>query len=212
MLWVLFCQRQHLLIRMRIAKICRLNIFHTLIVLTFLGLLMSSNGRGDETLTLFLGRSNKKDLLELIRFKWGRFEPYSVIGVAYRRSLFQSGRYYQFEWGGNLVKHLEKWSLLEGDALVVFRWKWAPWNEFVKTSLGVGEGLSLVTGYPSSESVSQPIRSHFLNYLWVDVRFELPDVPAWAVDSIIHHRSGIYGLFGVSGGSNYLCLGITRKL
>jgi hypothetical protein len=163
-------------------------------------------------LGLFSGLSNSHDLLDLMQGKFGRYEPYPIVGLNYSRR-FLDAELVQLEWSGQVVKHLESWSLFEFDAFAVARWKWFPWNDFVITSLGFGDGLSLTTDYPSSETVSQNIRSRFLIYLWIDLRLTLPQLPEWSLDFIIHHRSGGYGLIGgVSGGSNYLCIGVTRVL
>jgi hypothetical protein len=164
------------------------------------------------SLSIFAGQSNQYDLLDLARFRFGGFEPYSIFGINYARAFYSPSQYFHLEWAGQIVKHFEKFSLFEVDAMAAFRWKWFPWNEWITTSLALGEGLSLASGYPSSESISQNIHSNYLNYLWVDIRLGVPSIPKWKLDFIIHHRSGIYGLInGVSGGSNYLCIGITRE-
>jgi hypothetical protein len=164
-----------------------------------------------EHVSVFFGQSNNEDLLNIVRLRLGDYEPYSIVGIEYGRPFLVPSPYYQLEWAGHLVKHLESASLFELDALVTFRWKWFPWNSVVHTELGLGEGLSLATGYPSSELVSQNIRSPLMNYLWIDWRFSLPSMPEWALNLNLHHRSGVYGLFGVRGGSNYISVGITRR-
>lgn len=166
-----------------------------------------------KSLSLYVGQSNSNDLLELIRFRLGSFQPYSILGLGYSSSFTENPTYYSFGWAGHLVKHFEKVDLFELDGLFTFRWHWFPWNRYLVTSLGIGEGLSLASGYPSPELVVQNIKAPLLNYLFVNIRIGLPSIPLWSLDLIIHHRSGIYGtLFGVNGGSNYLCLGLTRNL
>lgn len=194
-----------------IKAVSKLIFYGSICVITHLTL--HNYAFASEHLTFFGGRSNTNDLLDIVRFRFGSFETYNILGLQYNKTLIGPYKYADFEWAGQVVKHLEKWSLFELDALIAFRWKWFPWNHWIQTSLALGEGISYVTGYPSSETVSQNIYSKYLNYLWVDLRVGLPSHPKWKIDFIIHHRSGGYGLInGVSGGSNYLCLGITREL
>ena len=162
------------------------------------------------SLTVYAGQSNSNDLLQIIHFEFGGFEPYPILGLEYSK-VFRETRFFDLEWAFHFVKHFETVSLFELDGLATFRWKSFPWNEWVTTSLGIGEGVSWATGYPSSESVSQNIRAPLLNYLWIDVRMGLPSMPEWFLDLILHHRSGVYGLLGVAGGSNYISLGVTRR-
>lgn len=166
-----------------------------------------------KTLTVFYGQSNVNDLLDIVQLRIGKFEPYSILGVQYSQKFLDVPTYFNLEWAGHLVKHFERWDLFEVDALVILRWNWFPWNSYLNTSLGMGEGFSLASGHPSSETVSQGIYAPFLNYLWIDLRFSIPALPEWGADIILHHRSGIYGLIaGVEGGSNYISFGVTRRL
>lgn len=173
----------------------------------------AADARSPWSLTVYSGVSNTNDLLEITRLRFGEFEPYWIVGAGLNRELLLRPGLFSLEWSQHLVKHLEKASLFELDQLIVFRWRWFPWNDFVPTTLGFGEGISLTTGFPSSETVSQNIRSLLLNYLLVDATFEWPGLPDWALNVRLHHRSGIYGvLFGIHGGSNYVCLGLTHKI
>jgi len=164
------------------------------------------------SLVSYTGRSNTADLLELVRLRFEKWEPYYIIGLGLNYKLSSDEKYYSFEWSNQIVKHLENFSLFEFDTLITFRWLWFPWNEFMPTTLAFGEGFSQTTGHPSSERISQGIRAKFLNYLSTEVTFSLPDSPDWALLARIHHRSGIYGLISnVSGGSNYVSLGVMKR-
>ena len=56
-----------------------------------------------------------------------------------------------FELEGQAVKHLEGQHHWEFNGLVIARWLRFPWNDIVKTSFAVGEGLSLATNKSVSE-------------------------------------------------------------
>jgi len=115
-----------------------------------------------------------------------------------------------FELEGQVVKHLAGQHYWEFNALVVARWLRFPWNDIIKTSFAVGEGLSLATEISVSEEKYHGDKtSKFLNYLMFEFDFALPDEPRWSLVTRLHHRSGVFGLFnGVHGASNALGMGI----
>jgi hypothetical protein len=115
-----------------------------------------------------------------------------------------------FELEGQIVKHLAGQYHWEFNTLVVARWLRFPWNDIIKTSFAVGEGLSLATETPVSEEKYHGEKTNnLLNYLMIEFDFALPHDPRWSLVTRIHHRSGVYGLFnGVHGASNALGMGI----
>jgi hypothetical protein len=115
-----------------------------------------------------------------------------------------------FEWEGQIVKHIAGQHHWEFNALVVARWLRFPWNHIIKTSFAVGEGLSLASETPAFEEKYHGKETNaFLNYLMFEFDFALPQNPRWSLVTRLHHRSGVYGLFnGVDGASNALGLGI----
>ena len=104
------------------------------------------------------------------------------------------------------------------------RWKYFPWNEFLRTSAAVSTGLNYASGVPNLEvRWSDNNRGQrLLHYLSPEITFGLPAMPD--TDFVIrsHHRSGggaiwgndvpIYGsLFhGTAGGAQYLTAGIRQ--
>ena len=115
-----------------------------------------------------------------------------------------------FELEGQAVKHLEGQHHWEFNSLVIARWLRFPWNDIVKTSFAVGEGLSLATNKSVSEEKYHGEKTDkFLNYLMFEFDFALPHEPSWSLVTRIHHRSGVFGLFGgVHGATNAFSLGI----
>jgi hypothetical protein len=115
-----------------------------------------------------------------------------------------------FELEGQIVKHLVGQHHWEFNILVVARWLRFPWNNLIKTSFAIGEGLSLALETPAFEEKYHGTETNaFLNYLMFEFDFSLPSHPRWSLVTRLHHRSGIYGLFnGVDGASNALGLGI----
>jgi hypothetical protein len=115
-----------------------------------------------------------------------------------------------FELEGQIVKHVAGQHHWEFNALVVARWPCFPWNNIIKTSFAVGEGLSLAMETSVFEEKYHGEETNaFLNYLMFEFDFALPNNPRWSLVTRLHHRSGVYGLFnGVNGASNALGLGI----
>ena len=115
-----------------------------------------------------------------------------------------------FELEGQVVKHIEGQYYWEFNALVIARWLHFPWDEIIKTSFAVGEGLSYAT-----ETSEYEVKYHgektnkFLNYLMFEFDFALPQNPRWSLVTRLHHRSGVFGLFNeVHGATNAYALGI----
>ncbi|MCG5530360.1 hypothetical protein LRD18_05665 [Halorhodospira halochloris] len=110
------------------------------------------------------------------------------------------------------VKHSGKQSHYELNAVLIARWSRTPWDAFIDTSFAFGEGLSWASEPPpleprgtrddSEESVQ------LLNYLLFELEAGPPQ-SNWRAFTRIHHRSGVFGLFGgIRGGSNFLGLGL----
>ena len=104
-------------------------------------------------------------------------------------------------------------SLFELDPFVMFRWNKFPWNQYLMTSFGIGEGLSYATRIPAEEAkdaeqAGDPTK-HLINFLTLELTAALPSYPQWQLVSRIHHRSGAFGTYGAgNSGSNALTLGI----
>lgn len=94
-------------------------------------------------------------------------------------------------------------------------WKEFPWNKYVRTRLGLGEGLSIVKDrldieVQNTNKEGEKSDAHVLNYLDLTLAFNLRDITRWEklenyyTGVGISHRSGIFGhVSGVDGGSNY---------
>lgn len=112
----------------------------------------------------------------------------------------------------------------EFNFLFVLRWHEFPWSNHIKTSFGIGEGLSYATEKPPLEKdplyVNHPNAydnvqdepyepSRLMNYLMFDLTFALPNYPKYHTFFRLHHRSTIFGLMNGSRtcGSNYLTAG-----
>jgi hypothetical protein len=94
---------------------------------------------------------------------------------------------------------------------VAFRWTTFPWNNYIKTSVAISEGISLATQVDTVERNAN--RNHagsvFLNYFSPEITFSPPEYEKYELVLSIHHRSGLYGLIdNVNAGSQFGTLGL----
>jgi hypothetical protein len=94
-------------------------------------------------------------------------------------------------------------------AALFLRYDRFPWNDRLHTSIALGEGLSLASKVPMREVQIRGNSQRLLNYLALELELTLPDHPRYSLTYRIHHRSGVFGLFGdVRGASDYYLLGL----
>lgn len=100
-------------------------------------------------------------------------------------------------------------TIYEFEPYLFFRWANFPWNSYVTTSLGIGEGVSYVTAVPAIEKKDNQNTKRLLNFLAFEATFAAPSYPQLQLVARIHHRSGAYGLYHAGNtGSNDVGLGI----
>jgi hypothetical protein len=112
----------------------------------------------------------------------------------------------------------EVWIALYG------RWKYFPWNNYLRTTIAVSTGLSYASAIPLYEVLQSGNNqgSRLLHYLSPEITFGLPSQPDTDFVIRIQHRSGggtyfgsnfpIYGsiFHRVQGGVQYLTVGIRQ--
>jgi len=134
-----------------------------------------------------------------------------TFGVSVSKQFAQLTRYMRWEVELQALKHFGEQTNWEFTGSVNLRWVVFPWNEYVETTAAIGEGLSWATQIPALEKAdpTNSDNSQLLNYILVEVTFAVPASP-WSLVTRIHHRSGVWGLFGHSG-SNVLEAGIRYR-
>ena len=103
--------------------------------------------------------------------------------------------------------HAHQW---EFETALVARWTYFPWNDTVRTTFAFGLGPSYETQTPPEE-VAIHGRSEQWSGFWTAELTAGPPESLWSGFIRLHHRSTAFGLFGKSGGSNWLALGIRRE-
>lgn len=170
---------------------------------------------GDEYLTVFAGVGTSADLPELPEGDYHIEDSY-FISIAYSKEFlnFEQAPVFgniSFELEGQVGRHFGMQNHFEFIAAALMRFNSFPWDDYIDTSFAIGDGLSYATSYPEIEIKYDNARQRLLNYLVFEIEFKKPESP-WSFVSRIHHRSGVYGLFGdVEGGSNFLTIGVRKK-
>ncbi|HVV68120.1 MAG TPA: hypothetical protein VHE99_03660 [Gammaproteobacteria bacterium] len=107
--------------------------------------------------------------------------------------------------------------IYEFNPYVTFRWAHFPWDKYITTTFGLGEGISFDSKVPAIESNSDDQNTtdspqKVLNYLMLEATFALPDHPHWELVARVHHRSGVFGLYKAeNSGSTAIGLGIRYR-
>jgi hypothetical protein len=134
-----------------------------------------------------------------------------TLGVSVSKQFAQWTRFMRFEGELQVLKHFGEQENWEFTASVNLRWVVFPWNRWVETSLALGEGLSWATEIPKLEKAdpTNSDNSQLLNYILLEITFAVPE-SSWSLVTRIHHRSGVWGLFGHTG-SNIIEAGIRYR-
>ena len=174
----------------------------------------------------FYGQSSDCDVMQVVRLactSTHTLDHTDIWGFELGRTLVKQPNGWPMDVAGfvGLVRHLEKgyqddfWQV---NAYVkVYYWGF-PWDDGLRTRVGMASGLSYAEQIPEMEAREQARRGRgtwkLLNYLDPTVDFRLGDViPARALRDTylgigVSHRSGMFGksrMFGdVNGGSNYI--------
>jgi hypothetical protein len=96
--------------------------------------------------------------------------------------------------------------IVEFAPYVMWRWRHLPLEQYLVTTIGVGDGISYVTASPQREEAAGGGKS-VLNYLALEATFSLPGHPQLELVARVHHRSPAWGLFGESQSSNAIGIG-----
>jgi len=129
------------------------------------------------------------------------------------KELYTYKDYIRLEAEGQIARHWNIQSHSEVNAQLIIRWLPFFWDDYLDTSLAFGEGLSYATEIPLLETDECDETSNLLNYLMLELSFNIPQKSSWDIFSRIHHRSGVFGLFNnVTEGSNVVCIGLRRRL
>ncbi|WP_028857090.1 hypothetical protein [Psychrilyobacter atlanticus] len=172
------------------------------------------------------GIATQSDLGDLLTFKDLKKDPNDgkLAGIQVERYVYK--RPYDFPINitlqSSFITHFNSYSGDETDYYtndntyeinfgIKIYWTEFPWDKYVRTRLGVSEGLSYTSNITNLERYNQYYKnnSNYLNYIDITLSFNAKDITK--IDELedtyigmgISHRSGIFGTInGVDGGSN----------
>jgi hypothetical protein len=102
------------------------------------------------------------------------------------------------------------------------RWIAFPWNDYIRTSIGLADGLSIATKIDSKERLLNNYRvvnnklvfsgSHVMNFFTPELTLALPKYPDYELLFRFHHRSGVYGLIDdTHAGAQFFAVGFRTR-
>lgn len=147
------------------------------------------------------------------------FEPAGFIDLKVSNELLahsvtasQLERVLSFDLDAGVGRHVGEQDHFEFTAALAARWHPFIWDETVETSIAIAQGVSYTTSVPAVEARRWRNTSQFLNHMFYEATFTLPEVPEWSLVARLHHRSGVGGLFSeVSGASNVALFGVRYR-
>jgi hypothetical protein len=142
------------------------------------------------------------------------FEDSQLVGVAASYTYAGLwGERIDLEVEGAVIKHFGLQEHVEFTAVpLAARWRRFPWQDYVRTSLGLGGGLSYAARPPAAERVVRGDAEQFLFHWYIEATAGPPS-GRWEGVFRLHHRSGGFGLLGTQGrvGSDFLTFGLRRR-
>jgi len=88
------------------------------------------------------------------------------------------------------------------------RWNPFLWDHIIDTSIAVSTGVSYATANNELEEDRARSNASFLHYFSPEITLAPPGDSSISFVVRLHHRSGVGGLFGESGGFQYLMFGL----
>jgi len=172
-----------------------------------------SEANDDWFVSIYGGQVSDTAFNEVIRFNT-KFEDYYLAAVALGKELWTDRKYLALEAEGQFVQHFKGKEHQEFNAALILRWLPFPWDDYLDTSLAVGNGISYATRDPEFEEneADDNVTVQTLYYLMLELVFALPGDSHWGVFTRVHHRSSVFGLIdGAFAASNYVCAGLRYK-
>ncbi len=169
-------------------------------------------GDGKWFASIYVGQATDNHLTAMVTEGTG-FMDYYLVSIGLGREIWRYRDCISFEWEIQIAEHYGHQSYEEYNAMLVARWLKFPWDRYLDTSFGFGEGLSYASETPEVEIKNYDDKvSRFLNFLKFEIAVNLPSTPEWVGFVQIYHRSGVFGTFnGVTGASNFIGLGLRYR-
>ena len=174
---------------------------------------------GNCAVTIYAGKFLKTEMVqvfgttdEFIPFWDWTYDGSWMVSGAFTRRVGGFGELIAIEAEAGLAKRLGATTELEIWTALYFRWKWFPWNDYLRTTIGVSTGFNWASGIPEEERIRaiDGTGRKFLHYFSPEFTLGLPSQPDWDLHVRIHHRSGWWVFPDIGGGAQFLNVGIRK--
>ncbi|MCC5858178.1 MAG: hypothetical protein JJT90_08495 [Ectothiorhodospiraceae bacterium] len=159
------------------------------------------------SVTALVGQYDHSRFLDILVLDGGDLRASYMGGGVVARELGAWGPAIRWEAEVQGYRHWGRQSLWETNGAVAVRWMRFPWDRYLDTSVSFGQGVSFASQRPALE---EPTR-RLLHYMHAELEFRPPAHDRVGLVGRLHHRSGAFGLYGVTGGSNFLTLGLRYR-
>jgi hypothetical protein len=163
------------------------------------------------TLMIYGGPASLESLIEIVKFDQPKTVPYYSLTGGYNYRFAELWGLLGVESEFTVAKYLERTKLFSVNGAFVLRWLQVPWGAKYGGGFSWGNGLSWSNGVPEVEWNFLPRTNQLLWHIIIEFEKGLSEHVSTMFR--IHHRSGIFGIFGnVTGGSDFLCLGLKYRI
>lgn len=102
-------------------------------------------------------------------------------------------------------------NIKEGNIYLIWRFTKFPWENYLKNSIAIGDGVSYATHPPFADREAGKSAGDFsraLNYLMLEVTFALPACPQFELALRLHHRCTAWGSYAKNPNAGSTNVGI----
>lgn len=166
--------------------------------------------------TIYLGKYISTPMTDIfLKFKtapwnWNTKDS-TLLSGSFSREILSYQDLFAFETEVGVGKRFGRQDEFEIWGALYARWKYFPWNDYLRTTVGVSTGLNWASDVSNIEKAKSPGHtSEVLHYLSPEITFGLPSQPNLDLVFRFHHRSGgDLGIFNnTGGGSQYQTVGL----
>lgn len=133
-----------------------------------------------------------------------------IVTLSTSRTLVRYGEYFSIDPEIGVGRY--HGNAYGGEAWLAFylRWRYFPWNDYVRTSVGVGMGPSFANNVALTPQGIRTISgASFANFFSPELELSLPSQPGIGLVVRFHHRSSIWGLLpDYSGDAQFWTAGL----
>ena len=168
---------------------------------------------GDCMLTGAFGRYVETSMTDIffdpkpIPWNWD-YGDITFASITFGRKLADYGRYISFEPEAGIGRRFGDADEYEFWGALYFRWNPFIWDHIVETSIAASTGVSYASDNNELEEDRAKSNASWLHYFSPEITLAPPGDSSVSFVVRLHHRSGAGGLFGESGGFQYLMFGL----